>query len=184
MCAVDQKRPFFPRAGPFLDLLPLIHSLETWAFQQTWAFRFWGFHFDIRYTYIYIHTHIMHTCARAQKQTLGKNQTEQHALGKTCIFRPWFIGSLCMLVLRGACCAVVQHVRKIKRNYVHWTYTCHVCNLLFAKLASKNARPPKLGARQKCQAEHLMYPQQARWRRSLAVQALSTGSVGRKAQKV
>ena len=22
MCAVDQKRPFFPRAGPFLDLLP------------------------------------------------------------------------------------------------------------------------------------------------------------------
>ena len=23
MCAVDQKRPFFPRAGPFLDLLPL-----------------------------------------------------------------------------------------------------------------------------------------------------------------
>ena len=23
LCAVDQKRPFFPRAGPFLDLLPL-----------------------------------------------------------------------------------------------------------------------------------------------------------------
>ena len=22
LCAVDQKRPFFPRAGPFLDLLP------------------------------------------------------------------------------------------------------------------------------------------------------------------
>ena len=22
MCAVDQKKPFFPRAGPFLDLLP------------------------------------------------------------------------------------------------------------------------------------------------------------------
>ena len=77
-------------SGSSLVMSGRIHSLETWAFQQTWAFRFWGFHFDIRYTYIYIYIHISCTRVRAR----AKTNTWEKSNRTTCVGKNMHFSSL------------------------------------------------------------------------------------------